>query len=101
MASGIVVGGILLSGDELFRMKELTISSGPDLINNSWLQINKDSSRNMLAGSGFREEGVERVVAGSNGLVGGHLTVGLDAMFQAVRINYYFVADKIALTYRY
>ena len=31
------------------------------------------------------EEGVEGVVAGADGLVGGHLAVGLDAMFEAIK----------------
>jgi hypothetical protein len=37
----------------------------------------------VLAGSRFREEGVERVVANADGLVGGHLTVRLDPMLEA------------------
>jgi hypothetical protein len=32
--SGVVVGGILLSGDELLRMKELAVGSIPHLILN-------------------------------------------------------------------
>ena len=31
------------------------------------------------------EEGVEGVVAGADGLVGGHLPVRLDAMFEAIK----------------
>ena len=31
------------------------------------------------------EEGVEGVVAGADGLVGGHLPVGLDAMLEAIK----------------
>ena len=37
----------------------------------------------VLSGSGLREEGVERVIAGPDGLVGRHLAVGLNAMLQA------------------
>ncbi len=40
----------------------------------------------MLAGAGLREEGVEGVVAAADGLVGGHLAVGLDAVLQAVEL---------------
>lgn len=32
MAAGIVIGSILLAGDELFRVEQLTIGSGTDLI---------------------------------------------------------------------
>jgi hypothetical protein len=40
----------------------------------------------MLAGTSLREKGVEGVIAAANGLVGGHLPVGLDAMLQAVEL---------------
>ena len=40
----------------------------------------------MLSGASLAEEGVEGVVAAADGLVGGHLTVGLDAMLQAVQL---------------
>ena len=36
--------------------------------------------------TGLREEGVEGVVAASDGLVGGHLPIGLDAMLKAVKL---------------
>ncbi len=53
---------------------------------NSWFQIDEDSARDVLAGTGLREEGVERIVSTSDGLVTGHLTIGLDAVFQAVQL---------------
>ena len=40
----------------------------------------------MLAGARLAEEGVEGVVPAADGLVGGHLTVGLDAVLQAVQL---------------
>ena len=40
----------------------------------------------MLPGSGLREESVETVVSGSDGLVGGHLAIRLDAVLQAVEL---------------
>jgi len=40
----------------------------------------------VLSGASLAEEGVEGVVAAADGLVGGHLTVGLDAMLQAVQL---------------
>ena len=40
----------------------------------------------MLAGARLGEEGVEGVVAAANGLVGGHLPVGLDAVLKAVEL---------------
>jgi hypothetical protein len=40
----------------------------------------------VLAGAGLAEEGVEGVVTTANGLVGRHLTIGLDPVFQAVQL---------------
>jgi hypothetical protein len=97
MSSGVIVGSIFLSGDELFRMEELTISSGPDLINDGWLEVDEDGPGHVLAGSGLGEEGVEGVVSCPDCLVGRHLTVRLDAMLQAknVNINQFFSIMKL------
>jgi hypothetical protein len=40
----------------------------------------------MLASTSLAEEGVEAVITSTNGLVAGHLTVGLDTMLQAVQL---------------
>ena len=40
----------------------------------------------MLPGSGLGEESVETVVSGSDGLVGGHLAIRLDAVLEAVEL---------------
>jgi hypothetical protein len=37
----------------------------------------------MLSGTGLGEEGVESVVTTADGLVAGHLTIGLDAVLKA------------------
>merc|ERR1712168_696460 len=81
---GVVVGGILLSVDQLFGMVELTVGSNSGLVNDSRLQVNKDSSWNMLATSSLGEEGLEGVV--SESLVRGHTTIGLDSMLKAVEL---------------
>jgi len=36
MSSGEVVGGIFLSGDQLFWVEELSVGSGSNFINNGW-----------------------------------------------------------------
>src|SRR5699024_7096792 len=43
-------------------------------------------ARNMLAGAGLAEEGVERVVTRADSLVRRHLPVGLDSVLQAVQL---------------
>ena len=48
------------------------------------LQIHKHSARDMLSSSCLAEESVEGIVASSDGFVGGHLTVRLDAVLETV-----------------
>jgi len=75
-----VVGGILLAGDQLLGVEQLTVGTSTDLVNNGGLQVQEDGTGHVLAGTGLREEGVEGIITSSNGLVGGHLTIGLDAV---------------------
>jgi hypothetical protein len=42
------VGGILLSGDELFRVEQLTVGTSSDLINHGGFKIDKDGTRDVL-----------------------------------------------------
>merc|ERR1712213_134208 len=84
VSSRVVVSGVLLSVDELLGMVQLTVGSASGLIDDSRLQIDEDSSWDVLASSSLREEGLEGVVP--EGLVGGHVAVGLDAMFEAVEL---------------
>ncbi len=51
--------------------------------NYGWLQVDEDGSGHVLSGSGFGEESVEGVITATDRLVRGHLTVGLDPVFQA------------------
>jgi len=83
VTSGEVVGGILLSGDELLGVEELSVGSGSDLIDNGGLEIEEDSAGDVLAGTSLGEEGVEGVVTTTDGLVGGHLTVRLNTVLEA------------------
>ena len=84
VAPGVVVGGVLLAIDQLLRMVELFVGSNSGLVNDSGLQVNKDSSWNMFSTTGFGEEGLEGVI--SESLVGGHTSVRLDTMLQAVEL---------------
>ena len=52
--------------------------------------------RNVFSSSSLGEEGVERVIAGTNGLVRRHLAVGLDPVFQAVEIKRVFRRLEVA-----
>ena len=66
MATGEVVGGILLAGDQLLRMEQLTVRTRADLIDHRRLQVDEDAARNVLASARLGEEGVERVITATN-----------------------------------
>jgi hypothetical protein len=85
VTTGVVVGSIFLTGDQLFRVKELTVSSGSDFIDDGRLQIEEDATRDVLASTSLRKEGVERVVATTDGLVGRHLSIRLDTVLKAIK----------------
>ena len=67
-------------------MEHLPVSPGPHLVDHRWLEIDKDGAGNVLAGARLGKEGVEGVVGDADGLVGGHLAVGLDAVLEAVEL---------------
>mgnify|MGYP000913770465 FL=1 len=83
VTTGEVVGGIFLTGDKLLWMEELSVGASSDLIDDGWLEIEEDSAGNVLASTSLGEEGVESVVATTDGLVGRHLTVWLDTVLEA------------------
>ena len=85
VATGVVVGGVLLAGDELLRVVELAVGAGADLVDHGQLKVDEDGAGHVLARAGLGEEGVEGIVTAANGLVRGHLAVGLDAVLEAAQ----------------
>ena len=83
VTSGEVVGSILLSGDELLGVEELSVGSGSDLIDDSGFQIKEDCSWDVLSGSGLGEEGVESIITTTDSLVRWHLSVWLNSVLEA------------------
>jgi len=83
VTSGEVVGGIFLTRDELLWMEELSVGSGSDLIDNGWLEIEEDSSWDVLTSTSLGEEGVESIITTTDGFVGWHLTIWLDTVLEA------------------
>ena len=69
VTTGVVVGGILLTGDDLLRVEQLAVGSGADLIGHGGLEVNEDATGDVLSGTSLREEGVEGVVATADSLV--------------------------------
>lgn len=73
------------TGTDLFRMEQLAVSAGPDLVHDSRLQVDVNSAGNVLSGSGLSKERIERVIASSDRFVRRHLTVRLNPVFQTVQ----------------
>jgi hypothetical protein len=85
MTTGVVIGSILLSRDQLLGVVQLSVGSGTDLIDDGRLQIDVNGTGNVLSSTGLREKGVESIISSSDGLVRRHLTVRLDSVLKAVQ----------------
>ena len=59
--------------------EELTRSGSYSGETRAYLQVEEHAARDVLASASLREEGVEGVVASTNRLVAGHLSIRLDA----------------------
>jgi hypothetical protein len=86
VTTGVVVGSVLLTGDQLLRVVKLTVGTGTDLVTHPRLQIDHHATRHVLAGASLREKGVEGVVTATDGLIRRHLTIGLDSVLKAVQL---------------
>jgi len=86
MSSGEVVGSIFFTGDELLWVEQLSVGSGSNLIDNSWFEIEEDSSWDVFTSTSLGEEGVESIVTTTDGFIGWHLTVWLDSVLEAEKL---------------
>lgn len=57
-----VVGGVLLAGDELLRVEQLAICTGPHLIDDGGLEVDEDCPWHVLPRARLAEESVERIM---------------------------------------
>ena len=62
----------------------MAVCACSDFIDNCWFKIDEDSTWDVLASASLGEEGVEGIIADTDGLVGWHLAVWLDAVLEAV-----------------
>lgn len=69
MASSKVIGCIFFARDKLFRMEELSVSSGSYFVNDGWFKIKKHSPRHMLAWACLAKECVECIMTYTNSAV--------------------------------
>jgi hypothetical protein len=86
MATCKVVGSIFFAADELFRVEELTVCASAHLVDDGWLEIYKNRTRDVFACTSFTEESVEGIITAADSGVTGHLTIRLNAMFEAVQL---------------
>jgi len=86
VTTGVVVGSIFLAGNQLLGVEELAVGTGADLINDGGLEVDEDGTGDVLASTSLREEGVEGIITTADGLVRGHLTIGLDTVLKAVEL---------------
>lgn len=84
VTTGVVVGSILLSTDDLLRVVQLTVGSRPHLVTHGGLEINVHGTGDVLSCASLAEEGVEGVISSADSFVAGHLAIGLDAVLEAV-----------------
>ena len=84
VTTGVVGGGVFLAVDQLLWVEELAVGAGTNLVNDGWLEIDEDGTWDVLASTSLGEEGVESIIADTDGLVRWHLTVWLDAVLEAV-----------------
>ena len=75
VTTGVVVGGVFLTGDQLFGVEELTVGTSADFVDDGGFEIKEDAAGDVLASASFREKGVKSVVSTTDGLVGGHLSI--------------------------
>merc|ERR1719436_535945 len=83
VATGVVIGGVLFARDQLLGVVQLAVGTSADLIDHSRLEVDVNSTGHVLASTSLREEGVESIIAATDGLIGRHLAVRLDAVFKA------------------
>lgn len=62
VTTGVVVGGVLLAGDQLLRMEQLTVGAGTDLVNDGGFEIDHDGTGHVLAGASLGEKGVKAAI---------------------------------------
>jgi hypothetical protein len=103
VATGVVVRGILLSGDHVLGVEEGSVRTSADLVDNVGLQIGVDGTRDVLAlacGSlalildmchiarrtGLGEEGAETMVVVLGLALLSEVAIGLDTVLEAVEL---------------
>ena len=86
VTTGVVVGSILLSVDNLLGMVEVLEGTGANLVTHSGLEIDIDGAGRVVSGRRLAEEGVEGVVRNAQTFVGGHGSIRFNAVLKTVQL---------------
>jgi hypothetical protein len=86
MSSSIIVSCVFLSGDQLFWVEQLSVSSSSHFVDDSWFEVNEHSAGDMFASPSLREKSAEGVITNAHSLVTRHLAIWLDSMLKAVQL---------------
>ncbi len=84
MTTSIVVGGILLAAHQQLRVEELAVAAGADLVNGRGVEVDKQSSGNVLAIARLGEESLKRAAFASVGGVGVGTAIEAQTVLEAV-----------------
>ena len=97
MATGVVVGSILLAADQQLRVEERAVGASADLINRRGVEIDEERARDMLSTTGLSEEGLEG--AGIANVLGVRVgtTISTKAMLQEVAVMVESVRRNVML----
>jgi hypothetical protein len=87
VTTSVVVGGILLTTDQLLGVEKVAVFTSSDLIDRRGVKIDEEGSRNILAAAGLGEEGLERAGVTNIGSIGVRSTVGAEAVLEKVAIH--------------
>lgn len=82
----VIVGRVFLAVDDLFGVVERLVGAGADFVADGRFQIDVHGAGDVLARRRFAKERVERIVGGADGLVVGHGSVVVDAVFEAIEL---------------
>jgi hypothetical protein len=69
VTSSKIISSILLTRDQLFRVEELTVGAGSDLVDDSGFEVKKDAAWHMFASTCLTEECIEGIIASSYSFV--------------------------------
>merc|ERR1711981_1451514 len=69
VTTGVVIGGVLFARDQLLGVIQLTVGTSADLVDHSWFQVDVHGTGHVLASTSLREEGVEGVIASTDGQI--------------------------------